>query len=402
MRRLVLAVVVLGVCAAGPARAGYTETLDQWMILVDGAYVRAWIDKRWDDAGSEAALIDPIERFEPGGGRQGTLRPSPQADYELFVTRLQLGILDNLSLGIGIPVVIRSEVDLNLAWESGDYQVSVGRVYSEDDFWAWAQSMGQSKPKNWKGNDWTMSDVLVGLRLRWSDWVPAMVESGWAGAVSFFAGVPTGKDPDPEQLGATGTTLFDLRFQGDLALHVAFEKSFERSLDGRLSLGVDLFYEFFLPRTRKTPTGEVHPLLLTQAPYVGDEYTVKPGDFSGFSVRADIVPWKGPAIATWLSGGDSERAANLPPLLAIGLQYSFVHMQQSDWSSNYAPWDWDQETLWKPGYRNVLEGSLTVSLFRVGAPLQLYAVWRTSSLIPGKNTRASDVLTAGLRIPIAF
>ena len=43
-----------------------------------------------------------------------------------------------------------------------------------------------------------------------------------------------------------------------------------------------------------------------------------------------------------------------------------------------------------------------MSLFRVGVPLQLYVNYGTSGLIPGKNTRASEVLAAGLRIPIRF
>ena len=196
--------VLVSVVRPGPARAGYTDTLDQWMILVDAAYMQAWLDKRWDNDGAEAALIDPIERYEPGGGLQGVLRPSPSAQYQLFVTQLQVGLLDNLSLGVGLPVVLRSKVDLGLAWEPGDYQPSVGRVYSEEDFWAWAQSMGQSKPEDWEGNKGTLSDMILGLRLRWSHWVPAMEARGWFGAVSLFAGLPTGKSPDPEQLGATG------------------------------------------------------------------------------------------------------------------------------------------------------------------------------------------------------
>lgn len=392
--------LVLSLAPSGSALAGFTETLHEGGVLVEGTFVMAWIDTRWDGSGSEAPLIDPIERYEPGGGYQGTIEARPSAEYLLWVTRLQFGILDQLSVGIGVPFALRTDVDPNLSWKPGDYQPGIGRAYSEADFWDWAASMGQSQPGSWTGNEGTLSDIVVGLRWRWTDVLDISPAVGFHSALSILGALPTGEPADPEEVAAAGTTLWDLHFQGDLAFHLAFEKRFDAELDGRLTLGLDVFYEVFFPRTRAAPVGTKHPLLLTQAPYVGDTYEVKPGDFSGFAFRADVVPYKGPVGKTWLTGDDAARAAALPPVLALWVQYSFVHLQQTDWRSELPAWDWEREKLWRPGYKNLVQVGLTLSLFRVGVPLQIYGIYQTATLIPGKNTRAADVLSIGLRIPL--
>ena len=107
--------------------------------------------------------------------------------------------------------------------------------------------------------------------------------------------------------------MWDLNFQGDLAFHLSFDKSFEEELDGRLQIGLDLFYETFFDRELTSATGEKNPLMRNFAPYIGENYTVNPGDFSGFGVMIDTVPYKGPAWATWLVGHDPEKAKALPP-----------------------------------------------------------------------------------------
>ena len=405
-RRAAIAPAVAALCLVGlsarPATAGFTETLQRGMFLIDGSFVMATLDSRWDDGGAEASLIEPIERYEPGGGWQGTITAKPEAEYMLWVTRVQYGILDSLSLGIGIPVVIRTTVDPKLGWKPGDYQSNLGRPYTETDFWEWAASMGQGKPGSWSGNEGALGDIVLGLRWRWSDLIPAMGEAGVHAAFSAFWGIPTGAKPDPEEVVTAGTTLWDLHFQGDLAFHLSFDKTFERELDGRLTLGLDLFYEVFIPRHNTTPTGAKHPLLLSNAPYVGETYRLDPGDFSGFSFQIDVAAWRGPSWGNWLSGYDDLRAARLPPLLSLSVRYSFVHLQQSDWSSEYPLWDWKQEEVWRPGYKNLIDFSATFSFFRLGAPLQIYAAYRATSLIPGRNTRAADAVSVGFRIPLKF
>ncbi|MFH1531977.1 MAG: hypothetical protein ABIK09_14720 [Pseudomonadota bacterium] len=399
---LALVAIILSALAPAPAWAkGFTETAPKSTFIIDEAYLVSWVDQTWDHRGRAGALADGIERYEPGGGKQGVLVVTPRARYQLLVTKLQYGILDSLTVALGIPAVINTVVDPGLSWEPGDYMHPIGRPYTEEDFWAWAASMGQPKPTRWKGNRWALSDVVVGARYRWTDPIRAVVEAGISSALTVTWAIPTGRPADPEEVVALGTTMWDLHTQGDLAVHLGWDKHF-RSLDYRLTLGLDLFYEVFFERTRKAATGALHPLLLNQAPYVGDTYRVKPGDFAGFSFEIGGAPYMGPARATWLNGYDMLKARELPPILSVALLYSFVGLQQTDWRSEHALWDWGREKLWRPGYKNILEGRVTVSFLRLGAPLQVYASYRTLTLIPGKNCRAPNILSAGIQIPLRF
>lgn len=400
-RALLAAVALLFLTPHGVFAGGFTQTLPEGTFLLEGSFVTAWIDTRWDDDGKAGPLIDAMERYEPGGGKQGTIIPEPDAQYLIWVTRLQYGIVDGFSFGIGIPVVIRSTVDPHLGWEEGDYMPQLGRPYSEHDFWQWADSMGQRKPRSWTGNEGVLGDIVLGFRLRWTEWLPALEKAGLSMALSFFWDVPTGSHADPEEIAAVGTTMWELHFQGDFSIHLSFDQSFT-NLDDRFSVGLDLFYDVFVPRERDTPTGSKHPLLLTQSPYVGSTYEVDPGDFAGISLRFEGVPYVGPAWDTWLTKGDPEKAAAMPPILALSFMYTFTHVQQSDWSSDYPAWDWDREKMWLPGYKNQLQFSAVFSFLRLGAPLNLYIQYRTATLMPGKNTRAADVITAGLQIPLKF
>ena len=394
---------LLALFVPGQALAkGFTQTAPKNTFIIDQGYTLSWVDQTWDHRGRPAALADDIERFEPGGGKQGVLLVKPFARYQLAVTKIQYGILDNLTLALGIPVVIDTVVDPGLSWEPGDSMHQLGRPYSEEDFWAWAGSMGQTKPTRWSGNRGTLSDLVVGVRFRWTDYVPAFLDAAMDSSLTVTYAIPTGEPADPEEIVSLGTTMWDLHTQGDITVHLGLDKHFPDLLDGRLTLGLDLFYEHFFERSRQSSMGTVHPLLLNHQPYVGSSYRVKPGDFAGFSFEISGAPYMGPAKATWLNGYDLLKARNLPPILSVALLYSFVGMQQTDWRSDHALWDWERERLWRPGYKNILEGRVTLSFLRLGAPLQIYASYRTLSLIPGKNCRAPDILSAGIQIPLKF
>lgn len=405
IKSIITITVALLMLTASQAFAGYTETLNQGMFLIDEAFTYSWIDTMWDNDGNKAALIEEVERYEPGGGKQGVLYPEPKAEYMVLINKLQYGILENLTFVLAIPVVLHTKVDPRFRWEEGDYMRQLGRAYSEQDFWDWAQSMGQSKPETWVGNKGVLSDIVIGARFRWTDYIEKFEEVEIASAVTITGIIPTGRHTDEEEVVAAGTTMWDLQSQGDLGFHVSFDKKFKKKLDGRLTIGLDVFYELFFDRELTAPVGKKHPLLLNLRPFVGDEngkYKVNPGDFAGAALKIDGVVVKGPAWGTWLSGGDKEKAEKFPPLLAVSANYSFVHLQQTDYKSNSDIWDWDKEKLFRPGYRNILSFDLTFSFFRLGAPLQIYGSYRTLTLIPGKNTRAADSVTAGIRIPLKF
>jgi len=399
-----LAVLAAWVAATVPAtaRAGFAEALPKGTFLLDLQYHYSWLEGAWDDHGDMGPLIPVIERYEPGGGKQGTLIPDASVRYHILAIQLQYGILDWLTVGVGVPVVLRTEITPHLKWIPGDFQPQLGRPYSATDFWEWAESMGQPKPGHWVGNQGVLGDLVLGVRLRWSDWIPAFEEAGFASALTVTGAFPTGRQADPEEVVAAGTTMWDLQTQGNLSIHLGFDKRFRAALDDRLTLGIEVFYDWFAPRRFDAPAGERNPLLMNFEPYVGTSYVIDPGDFIGTSFQADVIAARGPSRATWISGFDPGRAAAYPPLLTLSVRYTFLRSGQTDYTSRSDLWDYTQEDRWRPGYRNILTFTALFSFLRLGAPLQVYATYRTLSLIPGKNARAADVFTAGMRVPAKF
>jgi hypothetical protein len=399
--RVQLAAVVAVVLALVPARAqaGFTQTLPAGAFLLDESISFSFLSSAWGNDGTLGPLIAPVERYEPGGGMQGILTPDVDVRFCVLINQLQYGILDNLTFGVGVPVVLSTDIDVNFGWQPGDYQPTLGRPYGESDFWDWAASMGQPRPGNWRGNRGVLSDVVLGVRYRFSDHLPWFKRAGVGLAVMFMGNIPTARQADPEEVVSAGTTMWDLHSQGELGVHLAMDKSFLDSLDGRLILGLDLFYEALLPQEFSTPRGVNHPLLLNYQPYVGDTYRLDPGDFAGASFLVETVPLRGPVLSAWMAGGDSRKAESLPPILTVGLQYKHTRLAQSDWTSDSAMWDWEREKLWRPGYKNTLFAKATLSLFRLGVPVQLYAVYRNQTLLPGKNCRAANVFMGGVQLP---
>lgn len=400
-RNVLAAAMAAGVMGltSGEAKAAFTETLPAGVGMADVSYSYSWLKNAYDNQGHLGPLLDPIWRYEPGGGMQGVIQPNVDVRYQLLITQLQLGILKNWTVGVGVPLVLKTTVNPTLGWTPGDYQPQLGHAYSDADFWQWAQSMGQPKPGRWEGNSFALSDIVLGSRLRWSDWVHALDNLGLESAVTVLWALRTGKPAAQEEIVSAGTTMWELHAQGELGVHLSVEKSFKESLDDRLRLGLDAFHEVFLPRTLDTPRGIKNPLLMNYAPYVGDTYRLNPGDFTGVAFDVAAVPVKGPSKGNWITKGDAAKAQALPPLLTVSARYTYTYLQQSDWESNSDLWDWDREKLWRPGYKNALSGKVSLSLLRVGIPLQVYAAYRSLTLLPGKNTRAANVLTAGIQIP---
>ena len=409
--RLPAAIFVLLVVliVSTPARARwygwYTKTLPKATFFIEESFILAEVKNAWDNEGKLGPIVQPEGRYEPTTGEfLGTLIPNAEATHEILVSMVQYGLLDNLTLVLAVPLVLRTEVKPNFAWEPGDIIAQYGRRFeTQEDFWAYASGYGQPRVEDWVGNQGTLSDIVLGTRLRFTDWISWFDRHGLAGAFTLYGSLPTGTPPDPEEMATAGTTTWSLHFQGEAGLHLSADKSF-RSLDDRFLLGLDLFYELFFRHEYVTPTGVKHKILLIdQDKEAGPTYTIDPGDFYGASLAVEFIPWKGPAWGTWLTKGSVEKALELPPLLTFSFFYTHTRFGQTDWESLSPLWDWeDQEEIWRPGYKNILTGTATVSLLRLGVPLQLFASYRNQSWIPGKNFRAADVINTGFRVPLKF
>ncbi|MBS1149119.1 MAG: hypothetical protein H6Q89_817 [Myxococcaceae bacterium] len=390
--------------AAASAQAAETTTLPQGTFVVDVGYLHSTIDKRWDGKRHGLNLIEDIPRYEPGGGLQGTLSAKPNALYQGVLFQVNYGITDWLTLALYMPLIVATTVETNFAWVPGDFQSQLGRQYDEGDFWEWAGSLGQPRPPaKWVGNRSTLADFVVGLRAA----IPQFSLTRKLGlrlAGTLQVALPTGRPADPEEVVAAGTTAFDLHSFGDVEVHAAWDRPF--FVDGygvpRLNLGGDFFFSWFRPRTMVTPTGVKNPLLLTYAPYVGATYVQDAGDWAGATLSLEVSPLLGPTFGTFVSGNDVEKARAFPPMLTFLLGYTYIATGQSRWYSDSALWNYDREKLWQPGDKNIFRFGVTVSLLRVGLPIQLYAQYRGQEIIPGRFTRPSNVLTAGVRAVLKF
>ncbi|MBK7860947.1 MAG: hypothetical protein IPJ65_20550 [Archangiaceae bacterium] len=400
-RALIVAAVLLLAARAGAAE---TTVLPRHTFLVDFGYLQSTLSSRWDDARQQRPLIDEIPRYEPGGGLQGVLGARPDVVYKFVVLQLGYGITDNLTALLYLPIVVGTTIDANFSWRPGDYQPGLGRAYSEDDFWAWAQSLGQPRPaSHWEGNRGTLADMVVGLRYRLEQysilrWLGVQV----AGALA--VALPTGRSPDPEELLAAGTSTWELHAYGDVEAHLDVDRGFFTDAHGvsRLNLGLDLYYAFFRPRQYTAPRGTVNPLLLNYAPYVGDTYTIDPGDWFVTTVSLDVAPYYGPVRASMVSGGDVDKALALPPMVSVTFSYSYIATAPTRWQSQSALWDYDRAKLWGPGEKHAFKAQLNLSFLRVGFPVQLYVAYRAQDLAHGRNTRAADTFSAGLRLIAKF
>ncbi|MDP1916239.1 MAG: hypothetical protein Q8L14_08335 [Myxococcales bacterium] len=381
-----------------------TQVLPQGAISVDVGYLRTALDKQWSGDRRALSLIDDIPRYEPGGGLQGILRAKPVAEFDFLLVSALYGVTDSLSVGVNVPILMRSTIATNLSWEPGDYQPQLGRAYSLEDFWSWADSMGQPRVTDRAVNtQFRVADIVLGAKylLPRSTW---MKENHFRWSAQLNVALPTGSNADPEEAVSVGTNLWELHAAGDVEAHVAADKHFFVDDHGiyRLNVGADVFYAFFRPRLYTAGKGLKNPLLNNNAFYVGDTYWIDPGDWVAGTVSVDVVPFIGPTFASIVSGGSLEKAHALPPMLTLSASYSYVATMQSDWQSNSKLWDWDREKLWKAGEKNIFKFTGTISFFRLGVPVQLYASYRTQDIIPGRYTRPANVFTGGVRAVVKF
>jgi hypothetical protein len=396
--------MVLCVLWATLSTAAETTTLPKGAFNLDMGYLYSSIDKQWSGERKALPLIEAIPRYEPGAGLQGILSARPQAEFHVILFQLFYGITERLTAGIFVPIVLETRVQTNLSWAPGDFQSALGRSYSEDDFWAWAQSLGQPRvPQTWKGNSPALSDIVLAGRylLPEFEWMTAS-HFRWTGTLQ--VALPTGKNFDPEEAVSVGTNLWELHSAGDVEAHLSADKAFWVDAFGvaKLSVGADVGYAFLRPREYAAGQGTRNPLLNNVAPYVGNTYIVDGGDWLMSTLSLDFSPLVGPTRASMMSGNNLEAAQHLPPLATLSVGVTHVRTLQSDWRSQSALWDWDKEKYWQPGDKTAVKGSLTVSLFRLGLPLQLYAQFRNQDVFPGRFTRPANVYGAGIRVLFKF
>ncbi|PZR11880.1 MAG: hypothetical protein DI536_16225 [Archangium gephyra] len=397
------ALCVVSLLCASSAFAMETQVLPQGAWMLDLSYWRSSIDKQWGGNRQALPLIEENRRYEPGAGLQGILAPRPKAEFDFLFIQLMYGITDRLSAAVYIPLVLRSHVSTNIQWTPGDYQSPLGRSYSEDDFWAWAGTLGQPRvPADWEGG-FQMSDMILGARylLPEFEWMKEH-HFRWSGTLQ--VALPTGSNFDPEAAVSVGTNLWELHAAGDVEVHLSADKQFFVDEYGvpKLNIGADVFYSFFRPRQYKAGRGLQNPLLNNNAPYIGDTYIVDGGDWIGGTVSVDIAPFMGPTLPSIVSGHDLKKANALPPIFTLTLSYTRVQTFQSDWQSQSALWDYDREKYWQPGEKNILKATANVSLMRVGLPLQIYARYQAGDIIPGRYTRPANIFTAGVRVIAKF
>lgn len=401
MKRLLLLTLLV---ASSGALADDTQVLPKGAFILDVQYSRSRLDKEWGDDRKAHPLLEDIVRYEPGGGQQGVLTAHPVVDFDWLIAQLSYGITDHLTASAIVPIVLRTHVAANLGWREGDYMSALGRPYSQEDFWQWAESMGQPRPSDtWDGNRGVLADMV--LALRWQFERAGLLERlGLTVAVAVQGALPTGTNADPEELIAVGTNSWDIHSYGDLEGHLALKKTLWTDGYGleRLSVGADLFYAWLRPRTLTTPRGTKNPLLLNFQPYVGDTYVIDGGDWLGATLTVDAALITGPTYATFVSGGSLEAAQMLPALFAFTVSYSYVATAQTVWQSDSALWSWEREKHWRPGDKQIFRANATVSLLRLGLPLQLYGTWRSQEVIPGRNSRPGGVVGGGVRVLAKF
>ncbi len=400
MKHFVLLVTSL---TASLAWSMETQVLPQSTFTFDFAYLSTSLDKQWSGDGKALPLVEESRRYEPGAGLQGILRPRPQAQLDVLLIQALYGITDRLTAAVYVPIVMNSRVNTNISWEEGDYQSQLGRKYSEDDFWGWASSLGQPRvPAQWQAGV-RLADIILGARylLPQNEW---MSQNHFRWSATLQVALPTGTNFDPEAAVSVGTNLWELHAAGDVEAHVSADKHFLVDEYGvyRLNIGADVFYSFFRPREYTAGRGTVNPLLNNNAFFVGDKYIVDGGDWLAGTISVDAVPFLGPTRASIVSGGNLEKAKALPGMLTLTVSYTRVQTFQSDWQSQSPLWDYDREKFWQPGSKNIVRATATVSLLRVGVPLQIYARYQSGDLIPGAYTRPANVFTAGVRLVAKF
>lgn len=383
---------------AAPLWAGFADTPGKGVFVLDVALQNPRSRYRFDDGGQRRNLADDIVMYDPAGNRLGTISAPARHHDRVLLTQLIYGITEDWTVAVIVPYFMRTETELNLAWKPGAYAADLGRPYSEEDFWQFAESMGQRKPPDFKARN-RLGDIILGG-------VASFAKTAtYQTAALFFASTRTGTQADPEVLGATGTTGFELQSNGDVGLHLLGDYALVgRYGEGgpRLSLGGEVFYEWFFPRRFKTAKGRLNPLMLNEGLYAGDTYLVIPGDWLGGSLGLQWTMIQGTDSPSWITAKNPQLQKTLPPLLSVQPIVKYIRFFGNRYRSDSPFFDRRQNQLHPNGFRVTARLKAALNLLRYGVPLSLYYEYADQELIPGRSFFPIVNHIYGLQLYAAF
>lgn len=394
MRRLVAAFIATVSCtwlAPHDARAGFADTPGKGTFVLDVSYQEPWVRQNFDGRGRTTNLNEDIVMYDPAGTPLGVISVPARHYDKVLLTQAFYGFTDAFAAGVVIPYFLESKTKLNLQWTPGAYASDLGRPYSEEDFWRFAGSMGQGKPGDFRAGKRLGDIVLGGLY---------QIQKGkrYQTAVMGFVNTRTGEPANPEILGSSGTTGFELQSNGDAGMHAMGDYR----LNPRISVGGELFYEWFGPRRLASARGTVNPLLSYEGRYNGGGYLVVPGDWLGGMAGASFTLLRGTDATSWITKNNPKLQKSLPPLLTAEPRLKYTRFFGNRYRSGSPYFDYVNNEANPNGFRVNVEFKASLNALRYGAPVALNYSYVNQELIAGRNFFPITSHVVGLQLFAAF
>jgi hypothetical protein len=373
------------------AHAGMADTPGKGFIILDVSRQYARANHSLDKDGKLGNLNDDIVMYDPAGNPLGTIKVPAQHNEKVLLTQLFYGFTDKFAGGVIVPYFLESETKLNFHWTPGAYANDLGRPYSDSDFWEFAGSMGQKKPSDYKKKNILGDVVLGGI-------YSLQKTKRYQTAVLGFVNTRTGKLSDPEILGATGTNGFELQSNGDIGLHALGDYF----LNPRISVGGEVFYEWYFPRRFHNAMGKNNPLLSYEGLYAGPDYLVIPGDWIGGSTSAQFNIIRGTNEPSWITRKNPAMQKTLPNFFTVSPGIKYIRFFGNRYRSDSDFLDRKRELAHPNGYRVNSQVKTAVNFLRYGAPVSVYYILMSQELIHGRSFFPVVNNTFGIQLYAAF
>jgi hypothetical protein len=359
---------------ASPAWAGFADVPGKGVFVGDVSLQNPVVRSRYNDRGDRNNLVDDMVMYDPSGNALGTISVPARHSKEVLLHQFAYGITDKLAVAVIVPYFLSQRTELNFGWAPGAYAAELGRSYSESDFWQFAESMGQQKPQDHEDRGILGDIILAGLY---------NVVKGARHQISILAiaSTHTGSQADPNILGATGTTGFDLQSNGDLGAHLLGDYR----LHDRLSVGGEVYYHHFFPRSMPAAMGEMHPLMAFEGLYAGESYTLDPGEWIGTTAGLELTIFRGTDSPSWITRKNPEMQKTLPKLFNVNPGIRYLSFFGNRYESESPFFDHDRAGRQPGGYRVTVLTKATMNFIRYGVPLAVYYQYMNQELISGTN-----------------